>query len=274
MWDSNDYSCAYDTLFSCLFDMWDEFRPLWTERFGSLGLCSSKLAAEFDSVHGGKQALDTARDNVRALLTRRDPQHFPRGRSLTALDRLTTSMFGANSWGVLKTMCTNCSAQHRPDGDLTCNLSVTHNNQLIDKHKTKYSLSHWLKAQRVSTGDYKCRSCERNTVAQTVFLKAPPLLFIHLPVHAINIDAHIEVRVKDTPVPYLLRGVIYLGGNHFTARIIRRNGQSWYHDGQLHGGAPVCEGNLLDQAPDYLYHHTDATCRRKAVGALYALADI
>ncbi|KAA1479973.1 hypothetical protein DENSPDRAFT_746363, partial [Dentipellis sp. KUC8613] len=32
-------------------------------------------------------------------------------------------------------------------------------------------------------------------------------------------------------VSYKLKGVIYLGGNHFTARIVGNKGEVWYHDG-------------------------------------------
>ncbi|KAJ6489133.1 hypothetical protein C8R45DRAFT_765228, partial [Mycena sanguinolenta] len=62
-----------------------------------------------------------------------------------------------------------------------------------------------------------------------------------------NIDTQIELQVKDSPVSYLLRGVIYLGDNHFTVRLIRRTGQCWYHDSQQQGGLLICEGNLRDQ---------------------------
>ncbi|KAJ6464410.1 hypothetical protein C8R45DRAFT_840437 [Mycena sanguinolenta] len=274
VWDRNDYSCAYDALFTCLYDMWDDFRPMWTERLGALGLYGKQLCTKFESVHGGKQALDTARDKIREVLTDLEPHYFPRGRTLTALDRLTTAMFGANSWGRITTICTKCDAPSQSDKDLSCNLLVTQNNQLINKYKATYSISHWLKAQRVLQGDFKCRSCGTNTIARTVFTEKPPVLFVHMPVHAINIDSRIEVQVQDSTASYLLRGVVYLGDNHFTARIIRRTGQCWYHNGQLHGGLPVCEDNLQDHVPGFLQHHRDEGYSQKAVGALYALSDI
>ncbi|KAA1479906.1 hypothetical protein DENSPDRAFT_744402, partial [Dentipellis sp. KUC8613] len=30
---------------------------------------------------------------------------------------------------------------------------------------------------------------------------------------------------------YKLKGIIYLGGNHFTSRIVGNQGEVWYHDG-------------------------------------------
>ena len=45
---------------------------------------------------------------------------------------------------------------------------------------------------------------------------------------------------------YLLRGIIYHGQLHFTARLITTNNITWAYDGQLNNGIPVLEHNLSD----------------------------
>ena len=65
---------------------------------------------------------------------------------------------------------------------------------------------------------------------------------------------------------YLLRGIIYHGQLHFTARLINTNNITWAYDGQLNMGIPIQEHNLSDdigqlttlqgrQAYVYVYQH-------------------
>ncbi|KAF8867601.1 hypothetical protein BD779DRAFT_1464052, partial [Infundibulicybe gibba] len=64
---------------------------------------------------------------------------------------------------------------------------------------------------------------------------------------------------------YTLRGVIYHGNDHFTARIITREGDIWYHDGMLTGSELIPDGTLASRVDL-------TTCRsRVAIVAVYAL---
>ncbi|KAJ7085896.1 hypothetical protein C8R44DRAFT_542589, partial [Mycena epipterygia] len=51
---------------------------------------------------------------------------------------------------------------------------------------------------------------------------------------------------------YALRGVIYGGENHFTSRIVKPNGDMWYHDGIETGKNTVFQGSMHSQDPGYL----------------------
>ncbi|KAF9455951.1 hypothetical protein BDZ94DRAFT_1135828, partial [Collybia nuda] len=63
---------------------------------------------------------------------------------------------------------------------------------------------------------------------------------------------------------YCLRGIIYYGDNHFTARYITSGGQIWFHDGMITGQSMRYEGMLNSQLDLY-------TCQSKtAVSALYS----
>ncbi|KAJ6484609.1 hypothetical protein C8R45DRAFT_780251, partial [Mycena sanguinolenta] len=81
-------------------------------------------------------------------------------------------------------------------------------------------------------------------VDRTSFHTAPPLLFIHLPISRIIIDRTLSVKVGGNSMNYMLRGVVYLGGNHFTSRIVRATGECWYHNGQRTGSHLESDGNL------------------------------
>ena len=66
-------------------------------------------------------------------------------------------------------------------------------------------------------------------------------------------------------IPLYLRGIIYLGGYHFTARFIDSDGNIWFHDGQR-GHLAEKDGTLETTSDKEL-----RTCRgRKLVLAIYA----
>ncbi|KAJ6467367.1 hypothetical protein C8R45DRAFT_838606 [Mycena sanguinolenta] len=273
-WDAVNYSCAYDALFTCLFDVWDGSRAQWGDRMQSFGRFCSALADGFKAVHLKHRSLDNARDAVRALLTTYQPNDFPVGKRLTALDKLVHALFGSVSWGSRVSVCLGCRNNSRIERQVGCVLSVTHNEHLIKTHGSNYSLAHWVGSQWIVRGDSKCTACGGNTVDRTSFRTAPPLLFIHLPINRMIINRTLSVRMGETSTNYMLRGVVYLGSNHFTSRIVRANGECWYHDGQRTGSHLESDGNLVDHSAGYLWRRQyDGEIAQLAVGALYAMTD-
>ncbi|KAJ6521402.1 hypothetical protein B0H10DRAFT_1865246 [Mycena sp. CBHHK59/15] len=51
---------------------------------------------------------------------------------------------------------------------------------------------------------------------------------------------------------YSLRGVIYSGESHFTCRVIKPDGESWYHDGIETGRKSESEGSIHSKDPKFL----------------------
>jgi hypothetical protein len=88
------------------------------------------------------------------------------------------------------------------------------------------------------------------------------------------LDAALHLFKDDVRYRYNLRGVVYHGKFHFTSRLIKPNGQVWYHDGILTGSKCMQDGILGALPPDYLNTCTDTdNVTRVAVGAIYALMD-
>ncbi|KAF8897113.1 hypothetical protein CPB84DRAFT_1655757, partial [Gymnopilus junonius] len=54
---------------------------------------------------------------------------------------------------------------------------------------------------------------------------------------------------------YSLAGVIYFGQAHFTARIIKSDGQIWYYDGMLDNGNLSYDGTFSTNTPDISFAH-------------------
>jgi len=64
-WDGKDYSCAYDTLFTILFDIWAQDPRIWTKRFRSIGNeFLTALSKGFRHFEAGKMTLEDVRDGI------------------------------------------------------------------------------------------------------------------------------------------------------------------------------------------------------------------
>jgi hypothetical protein len=75
----------------------------------------------------------------------------------------------------------------------------------------------------------------------------------------------IVFNTDDGQVPLYLRGIIYFGEYHFTARIIHPDGSVWYHDGRQ-GHLCQKEGPLKSFSSESL-----RTCRGRSLTlAIYA----
>jgi hypothetical protein len=97
----------------------------------------------------------------------------------------------------------------------------------------------------------------------------PSLLSLEYPDKDIRTSHRIVFVTDDGHMPLHLRGIIYSGGFHFTARIIHPDGSIWYHDGQK---GHLCEkdGSLKSKNDKDL-----RSCRgRKLVLAIYAQDDV
>jgi hypothetical protein len=81
IWDSDDYSCAYDAVFTILGDIWVYNPTMWTREFGLMSSFANKLGLGFQQVSLKKKDFEDARNSVRNLLRNKDPVAFPYGTS-------------------------------------------------------------------------------------------------------------------------------------------------------------------------------------------------
>ena len=97
--------------------------------------------------------------------------------------------------------------------------------------------------------DHKtCRGCRSVlTGASAALLDCPPLLFFEVPAQAgLSVSSvlpspHIDVPSLHCQVSYRLSAVIYLGGYHFTCRLIMHDHTTWKYDGQIDDGRPCTD---------------------------------
>ncbi|KIM73593.1 hypothetical protein PILCRDRAFT_80959, partial [Piloderma croceum F 1598] len=79
-WDGNNYSCAYDALFTILFNIWaTKLKKMEEKKFQESNQYLVTLHDGFQKYLRVVSTLETARDSVRTLLHKNDPVLFPSG---------------------------------------------------------------------------------------------------------------------------------------------------------------------------------------------------
>ena len=64
IWDSQDYSCAYDALSTILGNIWVFNPTLWTHEFGLMSSFANKLGLGFQQVSMKQKDFEDARNSV------------------------------------------------------------------------------------------------------------------------------------------------------------------------------------------------------------------
>jgi hypothetical protein len=89
--------------------------------------------------------------------------------------------------------------------------------------------------------------CDNTLYRQTEFNPTiPPLIALSLTQGNLKVTPAIEVSKNGRKVKYYLRGIIYHGGYHFTARVVINQEDVWYHDGMTTARECRYEGKLCD----------------------------
>jgi hypothetical protein len=84
--------CAYDALFTILYDIWQDHPSQWSEYFCAQTQYLCKLSLGFSNFRGRSASLEAARDSTRTLFTTHFPTLFPTGMTLTSIDRLAENL--------------------------------------------------------------------------------------------------------------------------------------------------------------------------------------
>ncbi|KAK6988552.1 hypothetical protein R3P38DRAFT_2573321, partial [Favolaschia claudopus] len=115
-----------------------------------------------------------------------------------------------------------------------------------------------------------CHHCHSHRTDFVTPTEVPPILYFNVHDSNIKLDHELRMTVKGVPITYMLRGVIYSGGNHFTCRVVRESGDVWYHDGIGTGAKLFSEGNLHSKPPKFLNTCIKDDYFRLMAGAIYA----
>jgi len=99
VWDSDNYSCAYDVLLTILYEIWSTDTKAWTRRFKEIKQHHLKsMSACFKKYMNGQASFEKARDTIRHELHSQNPAQFPYGtRGTSVSNNFCPSEFVATS---------------------------------------------------------------------------------------------------------------------------------------------------------------------------------
>jgi len=94
IWDCDNYSCAYDSLFTVLpvYNIWTDVPNLWSDHFDNVSGYLSMLSEGFLLLKNASISFEAARDTVRLELQHLDSTEYPMGTAFTCLAALTHRM--------------------------------------------------------------------------------------------------------------------------------------------------------------------------------------
>ncbi|KAH9858949.1 hypothetical protein C2E23DRAFT_718176 [Lenzites betulinus] len=254
-WDSANWSCAYDSLLTVLWNIRVELGPLWLQHLPQENILTRQLASRFHDLPIINSSLDHVRDSLRDSLAMHDASMFPRkGPAMASVTDLASALFECPiPFGTSCITCQRCQYITVRSAALCSNLLW----YVLPDHLAPPSIddappSIQAITNRLLTTAYssRCSACRSNGNIVTNFTRAPGLLIFDVS-SAGNVrpDLLLKLNVDGSLQNLSLSGSIYHGGGHFTSRYVNRSGEVWYHDGVSSGQHCVREAahvNLID----------------------------
>ena len=197
------------------------------------------LASGFHKANEGQMTLETARNKVRCLLHQRNPALFPNGQVGTAISEMSEQLLRsdniiASSW----IHCTNCGHEYNLNRDLqTCVLQCPDQNSTTSACLQKHFQEHYPRR--------KCEHCDDNLNKVMRFGVIPEVLVFSISEPSIQVSKKVSFHNNGSLVVFGLKGVVYHGDFHYTARIFT-GGSVWFHDGMVSGRECIFEKRLTE----------------------------
>ena len=256
-WSQN--SCAYDSVFSILFNIWCHDMEKWGTIFTRLGneFCTL-LVDQFSRYVRNEMSLEAARDTVRKELDK--TSRYMRFGSYTSIEAICEAMFTTRH-AVYNTYY-QCPDDHRQI------YSQSHTLYMPKGRSPFKSTAEWMQSNS-QQGTNRCGTCHKTVNINVSFIVPPPLVILEFSGSEIDIDDSFEVVHLGQLHKYTLAGVIYFksADHHFVSNIITPDKQLWSYDGMRNGGRMSCLGSLA------MHQGSPATlCRGGSASAAFYVA--
>jgi hypothetical protein len=221
IWNSVNYSCAYDSWFTVLRSVWMSNQVYWTNSFAAQGSTLAALAQGFSHHYIGQCTLENARDRVRVLLHGMNPAMFPMGLSYISLFDLVSYCIKVKVVGKTRLVCSHCPCSV-DDGTFSLNsLTVInrHESQQRSHSQGSPTISQIIYALPASTHNPCYRCADIRLLNKSMRLESElDLLVFELWNSAVIPDLTLALDAQfGTRKLYTLRGLVYHGSNHFTS---------------------------------------------------------
>ena len=252
VWSQN--SCAYDSIFTILFNIWCRDMDIWGTIFTQLGneFCIL-LVNEFSKYVRNEISLEVARDTVRKELDK--ASEYMRFGSYTSIEEICEAIFTTRD-AIYHTYY-QCPDNHQQL------YSQSHTIYLPRGRSPFKSTAEWMQTNS-QQGTNRCETCDKPVNINILFIVPPPLVILEFSGSEIDIDDGFEVAHLGQPYRYDLAGVVYYkdADQHFVSNIVTPDKQLWSYDGMSNGGRMSCLGPLA-------IHHPVTQCRGGSASAAF-----
>ncbi|PPQ87198.1 hypothetical protein CVT25_014753 [Psilocybe cyanescens] len=279
LWDHTNYSCGYDSIFTILYNIWETNPQQWQRRFNDISPFMNKLCIGFLSSANGTMSLEQTRNDVRAKLRETNPINFPLGERSTVIYNIAFALMGRRTSGTLELSCNTCN-YHRPTPLLHFGefMSLISMGQFHDDAVAEALISDslcWNLNENRQESKKICPSCaqSQHIARLSVSLRIECMSYItmiELGNPRFLIDPELLYTSDGIRFCYRLAGVIYGGQQHFTSRIVDRQGDVWYHDGIATSRHCIRECNINDLTDSSQWLRT-SVCGGHVKHAIYAV---
>ncbi len=257
VWDSVDYSCAYDSILTILWNLYVENCVEFALRVSNVSPALDQVVRCYGAIKESPSEMEKQRDLLRDFFFAADSARFPRrGAALTAVSDIIEHLVRRSSgYGYRVRRCRYCTniviGANEARQTLSTGLvyiDIRHDPRAYGENNT--SLSSRVVSVLCGGSDNTCGRCAMDTSVSLVSDKVPPIICAELypqghPMQ-LDIDRDLTLNVNGTACRWSVRGMIYWGADHFTCRYVHVDGQVWYHDGISTGRSCVMESSLAE----------------------------
>jgi hypothetical protein len=238
-WDNDNWSCAYDALFTILHGIWSGNVNQWSMTFQNMNRYMRMLSQGFDMHLHDRKTIENVRDGIRHELNITDADAFPmgpRGMRIADLAHVMLSTSAPIAETIFK--CVDCGCISAGASRLSTYFIEFQISSL--NIQPSDSVSNIFRRYVNRECSRKCDECDGAVRRELCFDDIPKILVFHLPHTSVKISSKMKVGGK----VLRLRGVVYHGDYHYTARVVSIDESVWFHDGMHTGNSTLSHGSL------------------------------
>ena len=248
VWDSENYSCAYDSFFTVLYHIWVKEQLKHKAYFESGTHWIRILHSNFALLYNKTFKFEYMQDHLRAMLHQAKPLDYRYGKEYTDIDNLVRDFITIKELASTHSNCSSC--------DFTMTKLFTYfqgytavgwSERDCEELKTatiQAYLNYKILKIYVRTNKL-CPKCH-HSLYDTQSIDELPSVLIFAIAPWIDINQCLAFNVLNHSKKYHLKGAIYWNHHHFTARLIDKIFNIWYHDGQSTGSLCAREQTVVE----------------------------
>ncbi|KAL1711988.1 hypothetical protein EV715DRAFT_214510 [Schizophyllum commune] len=250
-WDSENWSCPYDSLFTVLHCIWSHDPAKWTPIFAGCSEFARDLASKWSEYReGGSISWKDTRDTVRRKVHDKDPALFPNGQRPAPVARLALEILGSTTFATRAMKCVRCGSIRNEGREILTQCHPLYTTNLLNGRRSeRFTTANWVsEVLKGSCRALSCLSCKTRMIPLVTILNTPDILCLDRS----DVPLIISHALSFNGSPMRLRGIVYSGESHFTCRVVDESGTVYRHDGIINGEVCEREGDLARMAPEVL----------------------